>query len=412
MARDERHELHGLLRERLAPIICAVFAAVLTMGLLVGWQYLSMPPEPKKEVVQQEEVEQPQGDPRVEELLQELTLEQRVAQLFVVHPESITGVECVQAAGETTMAAISEHPVGGLIYSSDNLVSPEQVQTMLRSTQNFSKDACGLPMLICVDEEGGTVARVASNPAFAVEDPGSACAIGETGDVEQARSAASRCARYLRDLGFNVDFAPVADVATSTESALYWRSFGSDPALVGQMVAAQVEAFGREGILCCAKHFPGIGGPAQDSHEGSITSMRTEEEMSSFELVPFRDAIEAGVPMVMVGHLTCLGLGEGQGLPASLDSRVIQGLLRGKLGFSGLIITDALEMGAVSEEVCPAWEQGVRAIEAGCDLVLCPTDFDASYQALLQAVRQGRIPQERIDESCRRIIATKLNILA
>ena len=99
-------------------------------------------------------------------------------------------------------------------------------------------------------------------------------------------------------------------------------------------------------------------------------------------------------------------------MPASLDSRVIQGLLRGKLGFSGLIITDALEMGAVSEEVCPAWEQGVRAIEAGCDLVLCPTDFDASYQALLQAVRQGRIPQERIDESCRRIIATKLNILA
>ena len=386
--------------------------AVVSVGGFALWRQLATPaPEPVAQQEPQLTQEELDVQGRVERYLDELTPEQRVAQLFVVRPESITGVDTAVAAGDTTRRAITDCPVGGICYFAANLVSPEQTREMLRNTQNYAKDACGLPMFLCVDEEGGTVSRVAANEAFGVDDVGDMADIGATQDPEKARAAANEVGSYLAGLGFNVDFAPVADIVASEEGVMYSRSFGGDPQLVANMVTAQVEGFARANVLCAAKHFPGIGGAEGDSHNGRIYSYRTAEEMSAWELVPFRAAIAANVPMVMVGHLSCMGLADGaQGVPASLSKHVIGDLLRGELGYQGLVITDSFEMSAL-DGVCTPDEQAVRAIEAGADLVLMPSDFQRAYQGLLGAVRQGTISQERIDESVRRIIRAKIALL-
>ena len=360
---------------------------------------------------------------RLERILSAMTLEQKVAQLFVVRPESLVDVGTVVEAGDSTRKAIEKRPVGGICYFSENLEDPEQTSEMLRNSSNFAKDSCGLPLFLCVDEEGGTVARVAQDEDFEVEDVGNMKDIGATGKTNEARDAARYVGGYLKELGFNVDFAPVADIVTSEDSPMYKRAFGDTPELVSEMVKAQVEGYERSGVLCSAKHFPGIGAAEEDSHDQSIYSSKTAEEMRSWELVPFAAAIDAHVPMVMVGHLTCTGItpereeGEGDDKktiptpPATYDGNVINVLLRHTMGYQGIVVTDSLEMGAVAD-YCSPGEQAVLAVEAGADLVLLPKDFDKAYDGLLEAVKSGRISEDRINESVRRITAEKLRMIA
>lgn len=400
----------GLLPPSL--ILAFVVLAVLSVGAFALWRnfFAGDASAQKEEAVEEKKAPKVTYDSRVERLLDDLTLEQKVAQLFVVRPEAITGVDVVVAAGDATREAITEYPVGGICYFSANLLSPTQVTEMLRNTQNFSKDACGLPLFTCVDEEGGTVVRIADNEAFGVQNVGNMADIGASGDVEKARDAAYTMGSYLSELGFNVDFAPVADIATSEDGTMEERSFGSTPDDVAPMVAAQVEGFTRAGVLCSAKHFPGIGGAEGDSHNDRIYSHETEKEMLDWSVVPFEAAINEGVPMIMVGHLSCLELGAGEGdLPASLSPAVIDGILRDELGYEGLVITDSLEMEAATQ-ACEPDEQAVIAIKAGADLVLMPEDFQEAYQGLLKAVKSGNISEERIDESVRRIINAKLSV--
>lgn len=342
-----------------------------------------------------------------EEAVAGLTLEQKVAQLFVVCPEAVTGVSVQTAAGEATREALERRPVGGLVYFSPNLVDPDQTREMLASTQAFAIGASGLPCLLAVDEEGGTVARVGSNPSFGVERVGDMALVE---DAEHARAAAVTIGNYLADLGFNLDFAPVADIASAEGSPLARRSFGGDPEKVASCVSAQVEGYLSTGVLCAAKHFPGIGGAVGDSHDGSISSSARIEEMEAFELVPFEAAVSAGVPLVMVGHLSCPAL-TGDDAPASLSPVIVGDVLRGRLGFDGVIVTDSLSMGAVTGLVPPA-EAGVRALAAGVDLILMPEDFEAAYQGVLEAVASGSLSEKRIDESVLRVARAKLGLLA
>lgn len=392
-----------------APLFLAL-VLVLVGGISVGgyalWKNVSQPKEKEKTQVQKT----PTYSDRVERILGDMTLEQKVGQLFIVTPESITDVDLVVAAGDATRDAILEYPIGGLCYFADNLQDPEQTAKMLRNVSNYAKDSCGILPFLCVDEEGGSVARVASNPQFGIEDVGSALSIGETGDVETARAAAEKTGTYLTDLGFNVDFAPVADIVEDEDNALYGRSFGSDPQLVADMVTAEIDGFSRAGILCAVKHFPGIGGAEGDSHNNRIYSDRTAEEMDDYELVPFKAALKAKVPMIMVGHLSCLELNRGEGdTPASLSKAVLNGLLRKRLGYTGIIVTDSMAMGAV-DEYCEPSEQGVKAIDAGADIVLIPSNFKKAYRGLLKAIEDGTLSEERIDESVRRIIAAKIQL--
>ena len=349
----------------------------------------------------------PTLDERAAEKAATLTLEQKVAQLFVVTPEAITGVDTATQAGSSTQQALAAYPVGGLVYFQKNLLSADQTREMIANSQAFAQGACGLPLFVGVDEEGGTVSRIGGNTGFDIPNEGNMADVGAAGDTAQAKAIAARIGGYLSDLGFNLDFAPDSDVCGDPSTdVMALRSFGTDPAIVGSMVSAQVEGFVEAGVLCSAKHFPGIGGVMGDSHEGAIVSEKTLDELRDWELAPFKAAIDAGVPMVMVGHLTAPNA-FGSDVPASLNPAAVTDLLRGELGFQGLVITDSLSMGAVGD-FCTPDQAGVAALEAGADLVLMPEDFAAAYQGVLDAVSEGALSEERIDQSVLRIVKAKL----
>ena len=343
----------------------------------------------------------------VDERIGAMTLEQKVAQLFIVTPEALVeGVSQVTQAGDMTREGVTAHPVGGIVYFAQNLLDPEQTTTMLANVKQFYADAGNAAPFIAVDEEGGTVVRVADNEAFGAQDVGDASALGSAGDTEAAKRAAEQIADYLMPLGFNLDFAPVADVVDPLRSdTMGLRSFSSDAAVAADMVRAEVEGFRDKKMLCCAKHFPGIGAAAGDSHEGAITIEATNEELETVDLVPFRAAIEAGVPMIMVGHVSLPNI-VGDSTPAPLSSAVVQGMLRDSLGYTGIIVTDSLSMGAITDYYTPA-EAAVAALKAGCDIPLMPERLDEAYQGVLRAVQVGELTEERLDESLTRILTAK-----
>ena len=343
----------------------------------------------------------------VDERIGAMTLEQKVAQLFIVTPEALVeGVSQVTQAGDMTREGVTAHPVGGIVYFAQNLLDPEQTTTMLANVKQFYADAGNVAPFIAVDEEGGTVVRIADNEAFGAQDVGDASALGSAGDTEAAKRAAEQIAGYLAPLGFNLDFAPVADVVNPLRSdTMGLRSFSSDAAVAADMVRAEVEGFRDKKMLCCAKHFPGIGAAAGDSHEGAITIEATNEELETVDLVPFRAAIESGVPMIMVGHVSLPNI-VGDSTPAPLSSAVVQGMLRDSLGYTGIIVTDSLSMGAITDYYAPA-EAAVAALKAGCDIPLMPERLDEAYQGVLSAVQAGELTEERIDESLIRILAAK-----
>lgn len=343
----------------------------------------------------------------VDERIGAMTLEQKVAQLFIVTPEALVeGVSQVTQAGDMTREGVTAHPVGGIVYFAQNLLDPEQTTTMLANVKQFYADAGNVAPFIAVDEEGGTVVRVADNEAFGAQDVGDASALGSAGDTEAAKRAAEQIADYLMPLGFNLDFAPVADVVDPLRSdTMGLRSFSSDAAVAADMVRAEVEGFRDKKMLCCAKHFPGIGAAAGDSHEGAITIEATNEELETVDLVPFRAAIEAGVPMIMVGHVGLPNI-VGDSTPAPLSSAVVQGMLRDSLGYTGIIVTDSLSMGAITDYYTPA-EAAVAALKAGCDIPLMPERLDEAYQGVLSAVQVGELTEERLDESLTRILTAK-----
>ena len=339
-----------------------------------------------------------------------MTLEQKVHQMFVVTPEALTQVDVATLASETTRAALQAHPVGGIAYFAQNLTDPEQTRTLLANTQAMALELNGVPLLLGVDEEGGTVARIARNAAFGVTNPGDMRDVGAAGDSTYARDVALTIGTYLRDLGFNLDFAPVCDVASNPDSdVMALRSFGSEPQLVADMVGAQVEGFGQAGMLCSAKHFPGIGAALGDSHEVQIVSEKSVEELAAEELIPFERAINSGVPLVMVGHLS-LPNATGSEEPACLNPQVATGILRERLGFGGLAISDSLSMGAVTQ-YHGSGEAAVLAIQAGMDLLLMPEDFALALEGVLSAIADGTLTEERIDESVARILALKFSRL-
>lgn len=343
----------------------------------------------------------------VDERIGAMTLEQKVAQLFIVTPEALVeGVSQVTQAGDMTREGVTAHPVGGIVYFAQNLLDPEQTTTMLANVKQFYADAGNVAPFIAVDEEGGTVVRVADNEAFGAQDVGDASALGSAGDTEAAKRAAEQIADYLMPLGFNLDFAPVADVVDPLRSdTMGLRSFSSDAAVAADMVRAEVEGFRDKKMLCCAKHFPGIGAAAGDSHEGAITIEATNEELETVDLVPFCAAIEAGVPMIMVGHVSLPNI-VGDSTPAPLSSAVVQGMLRDSLGYTGIIVTDSLSMGAITDYYTPA-EAAVAALKAGCDIPLMPERLDEAYQGVLSAVQVGELTEERLDESLTRILTAK-----
>ncbi len=353
-------------------------------------------PEPVEEEVQEDIL----GD-LAKSYYSEMSIENKVAGLFIVTPESVTGVTAATQAGDGTQEALNQYAVGGMIYFDQNIKDKEQITTMLANTSSMSN----YPIFLAVDEEGGDVSRVA-NSSVEVTKVEDMAAIGAGGDASQAYEAGKTIGSYLKEIGFNVDFAPVADVTQEgVESALGNRSFGSDPQIVGEMVSNAVSGIEETGVSACLKHFPGLGSAAEDTHEGRVEIDKTAEEFRAVDFVPFSAGIEAGADFVMVSHATAPALDEDS-VPSSLSKKVITDILRGELGFEGVVVTDALDMTAITDYYTPE-EAAVMAVEAGADMLLMPEDFEKAYNAVLAAVQDGTITEERIDESLDRIYRVK-----
>lgn len=340
----------------------------------------------------------------IDNILKEMSLDDKVSQLFFVTPESLTGVEVAIQAGDATKNALSEYAVGGIILFSQNIQGEEQLKTMLSNLHTYSR----YPLFTGVDEEGGTlVARIANSGTIFVPTFPDMQEIGNTGDPQQAYEVGSTIGNYLNNLGFNVDFAPVADVATNPDNPIIGvRSFGSDAALVSQMVAKEVEGMQSQGVSSVIKHFPGHGDTAEDSHAEAAVSYKTIEELRGTEFLPFSAGIEAGTDMVMVGHIAVPNI-LGDYTPSTLSEQMITGYLREELGYDGIVITDSMRMGAIVNYYDPA-QAAVMVLQAGGDMILMPEDFISARQAVLDAVTNNVLTEERIDESLRRIYRVKL----
>lgn len=340
---------------------------------------------------------------KVSEIIGELTLEEKIYQMMFVTPESLTGVDVVVQAGETSQEAIKNKPVGGIIYFGQNLVEREQTVQMIKNMQGYSK----IPLFISVDEEGGLVSRLGSNPLMETTKHPPMAEIGATKEPDKAYKVGEVLANDLKAIGFNVDFAPVADVIVSENNVETGnRSFGNDAENVALMVENLVKGLDENGVSATLKHFPGAGATTTDSHNGFSDNPRTIEELRSVEFLPFISGINAGADFVMISHMTLTNATEEK-LPCSMSEEVIQGMLIDELGFEGIVITDSLQMGAITEHYSPA-EIGVMAVKAGNDMILMPQDLAATYKGIEDAVKSGEISEERIDESVKKIIKLKI----
>lgn len=345
----------------------------------------------------------------VQEILDDMTLEEKVCQLFMITPEALTGVETATKAGQATQDAYNKYPVGGIIYFSKNLKNPDQTRTMLANTQEYAKERTGIPVFLSVDEEGGQVARVGHNSAFGVEKIGNMSDVGASGDTQEAYRVGTVIGSYLKDLGFNMDAAPDTDVLTNPQNEVVkCRSFGSDPQLVADMAEAELKGLNEEGIIGMYKHFPRHGGTTADSHEGYVYVDDTLEELENGAFVPFKDGIANDIRVIMVSHIAAPNV-TGDNTPATLSKKLTTDILRGELGFDGMVITDALDMGAITEQYGSA-NAAVEALNAGADMLLMPLDFQSAYKGVLDAVEDGTLTEERIDESVARILEVKLTM--
>ena len=339
--------------------------------------------------------------------LSEMTLREKVGQLFNIRPEVLSpGTSGYVTKGTQAMKdAFKEYPCGGVTIFAGNITNPSQ----LKNLTSFLHDLDNYPLL-CIDEEGGRVARIAKNSQFNVPKYQSMEAVGNTGDPANAYSVGDAIGTYLLSYGLDVDLAPVSDVNTNPLNVVIGdRAFGSDPQLVGSMVSEYLKGLKNSKVEGCLKHFPGHGDTSTDSHYGYAESLKTWPELVDCEMIPFRKGIEAGTKLIMTAHISLPNV-TGGAVPSTLSPLILQEKLRGELGYKGIIITDSMGMGAITKEYS-AGDAAVLALEAGVDILLDPEDFRAAFDAVVDAVEKGRISMSMLNEKVSRILELKKSIL-
>ena len=344
--------------------------------------------------------------------LARMTVGEKVGQLFVPRiygtsadtaDPSAVAQNRAEMGVDNAVGLVQRYHVGGLIYFAANVTTPRALAEFGNRVQvEAAAQRVPVPVLTSIDQEQGIVVRVGP-PATML--PG-AMALGASRSAPDAWSAARITGIELRAMGVVSDYAPVADVNVNPANPVIGvRSFSSSPTLVSRLVTAQVQGYHAAGVVTTAKHFPGHGDTATDSHTSLPVITHSLAELRRIDLPPFRAAIEAGVDAIMTAHIVVPSL-DGSGLPATLSPTVLTGLLRGELGFDGVIITDSLRMQGVRTMFSDG-EVAVRALEAGADQLLDPPDLPAAYSAVLDAIASGRLSQQRIDESVARILRLK-----
>lgn len=332
-------------------------------------------------------------DEKVDQIVESMSQTEKLGQMVMI---GIQGTK----VDDDSLYMLNQYHMGGVILFDRNMESPEQVKQLTSDLQAQSNEK--VPLFIGIDEEGGDVVRMAEK----LTPPPSQKEIGATGDIEQAKTWAIKTAKSLKDMGINVNFAPVADVGSNDK-----RSYSTDTNTVIDFVRAATKGYQQENIIYSLKHFPGIGKGKVDSHVDSSSIDVTKEILMAEDIIPFKTIINENKPedyFILVSHLKYPALDEEY--PASLSSKIMIDLLRNELGYKGIIITDDMEMGAVANHN-DFRSIGVNAVKAGADIVLVCHEYEHQqevYLGLLDAVNNGEISQERIDESIKRIIKVKL----
>lgn len=332
-------------------------------------------------------------DEKVDKIVESMSQTEKLGQMVMI---GIQGTK----VDDDSLYMLNQYHMGGVILFDRNMESPEQVKQLTSDLQAQSNEK--VPLFISIDEEGGDVVRMAEK----LTPPPSQKEIGATGDTEQARTWAIKTAKSLKDMGINVNFAPVADVGSNDK-----RSYSTDANTVIDFVRAATKGYQQENIIYSLKHFPGIGKGKVDSHIDSSNIDVAKEVLMTEDILPFKTIIDENEPndyFILVSHLKYPALDEGY--PASLSSKIMTDLLRNELGYKGIIITDDIEMGAVANHN-DFRSIGVNAVKAGADIVLVCHEYEHQqevYLGLLDAVNSGEISQECIDESVKRIIKVKL----
>lgn len=329
---------------------------------------------------------------RAREILQGMTLEELVGQMFLIR--------C--PLGEAAAQAAREYAPGGFLLFGENIQG--QDKDSLREWIASVQEASRLPALFAVDEEGGQVCRLSWYAAFRDEPFASPMALFQQGGWEAVEQDTMEKCDLLNALGIHVNMAPVCDVCADPEAFMYPRSLGGDPVLTGRYAARVTAGYASRGVGCVLKHFPGYGDNS-DTHTGMAVDGRTLEQLESRDLLPFRAGIQAGAEAILVSHMV-VGSLDGTA-PASL-SPAVHAYLRDVLGFDGVVMTDDLYMDAITE-YAGLEAAAVLAVQAGNDLICC-TDYDRQIPAVIQAVEQGEIPLEQVEQSVLRILCWKLEL--
>ena len=349
----------------------------------------------------------------VEAQLQQMTLREKVGQLFYIRLESLdpsiewttyddlASIKILEVT-EKMKRVNEDYPVGGIILYAWNIEDEAQLARIIPQVRALN----GNPLL-CIDEEGGRVSRIANNPNFNVKKYESMASIGATGDPQNAYECGNTIGTYLSRYGFDIDFAPVADVNTNPENVVIGpRAFSDDPTVAAPMVVNYLQGLKDAGITGCIKHFPGHGDTKADTHYGYSSTQKTWDEMLNCEMVTFKAGIQWGCQLIMTAHIGAPNV-TGSDVPSTMSPIILQDKLRGELGYQNIIITDAMEMGAITQQYTSA-EAAVGSIKAGVDIVLGPRYFTEAFDAVMAAVNNGTISEERINQSVRRILKLKM----
>ena len=357
--------------------------------------------EPEKEMDWEDALE------LADDYLQTMTTEEKVGQLFILNLEQLDDTKGDfyehRKVTEEMRKTISEYHIGGVLLFSRNLKNRKQTIRLNRKLQAAS----ALPLFIAVDEEGGDVARIASNKRMKTTQFPSAEMIGKTKDDEYTYQMAKTIGTEIGELGFNTDFAPVADVKLSSlNMEIGTRSFGDDPGVVSEHVSAFVQGLHQTGTCATLKHFPGQGSSDGNTHDGSVDLDSGISKLRNVDFVPFVTGISVGADFVMMSHISVSKVTESS-VPASMSELMMKTILREELGFGKIIITDAFDMASITG-LYNSSEAAKTAIKAGADIVLMPENFKEAYSGVLNGVSSGEISQEILDEAVTRILAVKI----
>ena len=365
----------------------------------------------------------------IKAIIDKMTLEQKVAQLFVVSPETLTGVDSVQYAGDMTYQALQDYPVGGIVFAKDNIDSSSQFGTMTDNLQSYSEEISGLPLFLAAAEEGGSASVLGNNDnldeyyenSYSDDDSDyssssansvhsgatSMSEIGRKDDSTNAYEAGKSIGSLMSAYGLNLDLAPVADVLSGNSTGIGDRTFGTDAQTVSDMALEVIRGIQEEDVNAAMKYFPGYGA-ASSNMSGFPVINSSLDELKKKEFLPYSNAIAQGLDFVMVGHISVPNV-TGDDTPASLSEKMISEVFRKDLGFKGIVMTDYLNDKTIVKNYGAA-DAAVKAIQAGADLLLEPDDLEAAYEGVLKAVKKGDITEDRLDESIYRILRVKLSM--